>query len=186
MTSDCTCVVCVRAEQSVPQFHKWTLEPLGTRRRRTNLAQIVYLHLDTMTGMANHVYSLACSLETRKMTSWIGNLSCVLWPAAKFKSHSKWKHFLFVSSQRAWTCCKILWFKENVFVSVNLRRLYLRTRQRQIKFSRRLRLAASGRRAECTVSNYWELGKRQTLLICFMTATLRACSRTRITPTGSP
>lgn len=42
-------------------FHKWTLDPLGTRWRPANPAHIVYPSLYTKTGMVDHVYSLFCA-----------------------------------------------------------------------------------------------------------------------------
>lgn len=53
--------------------------------------------LHTMTGMANNFHALKCSLEMRKMTSQIDNLSCILCLAYygfKFKSHFKRTYFL--------------------------------------------------------------------------------------------
>lgn len=56
------CVVCVQnRSESALCFHKWTLDPLGTRWRPANPTHIVYPSLYTMTGMVDRVYSLFCA-----------------------------------------------------------------------------------------------------------------------------
>lgn len=47
--------------------------------------------------------SLLCSFETRKMTSQKRQFVLCTLTDSKFKSHFKWKYFLFVSRRRAWT-----------------------------------------------------------------------------------
>lgn len=72
------CAACVQNRyESVLQFHKWTLDLLGTRWRQANLHCLPEPLYSDWDG-SSCLLALQCSSETRKMTSQKDSLSCVL------------------------------------------------------------------------------------------------------------